>query len=478
MPNDARTAWRTTLGQLALVLALAVGIGFAIGQLWPSLAIAAVVVLVWHYWKLRQVLSRLTARQRSAPPEGIGIWSELDRLLYRSQDETRGRNRRLVEMLRAYRAIATALPDGVVLVERNSQRIQWFNESAGSLLGLHYPRDNGAPLGERLQPLPIAHWLSGGRHAEPLLDVASPVRADIRLSLRLIPYSDDLWLLVARDVSKLMRLEHMRRDFVANVSHELRTPLTVVHGYLDMLDPAEQPEWAPMLTEMQRQSQRMTQLVEDLLTLSRLEVQEALPDEHVAMAPMLTTLKREAEALSKQRHTITIEDTVNMDLWGSTKELHSAFSNLVSNATRYTPAGGSISIRFAPDADGVALSVEDTGYGIPASHLPRITERFYRVSTSRSRESGGTGLGLSIVKHVLNLHQARLDIDSEVGRGSRFACHFGRERLRSREHGDGHGDEHREERLHHRDGNAALAAPATDTHSAIGGIRHPRDYRE
>ena len=468
MPNDARTAWRTTLGQLALVLALAIGLGLAIDRLWPSLAIAAVAVLVWHYWKLWQVLSRLTARQRSAPPEGVGIWSELDRLLYRSQDETRGRNRRLVDMLRAYRAIATALPDGVVLVDRNSQRIQWFNESAGSLLGLYYPRDNGALLGERLQPLPIAHWLSGGRYAEPLLDVASPVRADIRLTLRLIPYSDDLWLLVARDVSKLMRLEHMRRDFVANVSHELRTPLTVVHGYLDMLDPAEQPEWAPMLTEMQRQSQRMTQLVEDLLTLSRLEVQEALPDEHVAMAPMLTTLKREAEALSKQRHTITIEDAIHMDLWGSTKELHSAFSNLVSNATRYTPAGGSIAIRFAADGDGVVLSVEDTGYGIPASHLPRITERFYRVSTSRSRESGGTGLGLSIVKHVLNLHQARLDIDSEVGRGSRFACHFGRERLRSREHGD--------------DDNSPLATQ-TNTLSVTGGTRHDhetiaQDYRE
>ncbi len=468
MPNDARTAWRTTLSQLALVLALAVALGFAFDQLWPSLVVAAAAVLLWHYWKLRQVLSRLTARQRSVPPKGSGIWNELDRLLYRSQDETRVRNRRLVDMLRAYRAIATALPDGVVLVDRNSQRIQWFNESAGSLLGLHYPRDNGAPLGECLQPLPIANWLSGGRYAEPLLDVASPVRADVRLSLRLIPYSDDLWLLVARDVSKLMRLEHMRRDFVANVSHELRTPLTVVHGYLDMLDPAEQPEWAPMLTEMQRQSQRMTQLVEDLLTLSRLEVQEALPDEHVAMAPMLTTLKREAEALSKQRHTITIEDTANVDLWGSTKELHSAFSNLVSNATRYTPGGGSISIRFAPDADGVVLSVEDTGYGIPESHLPRITERFYRVSTSRSRESGGTGLGLSIVKHVLNLHQARLDIDSEVGRGSRFACHFGRERLRIREHGDDEGSVFAVSS----DSHSARGTAPSDSHSANDGIRH------
>ncbi|MBP6748553.1 MAG: phosphate regulon sensor histidine kinase PhoR [Xanthomonadaceae bacterium] len=433
MANDTRTAWRNTLTQLALAMGLALVLGLAVGRVWPALAIAAIGVLIWHYWKLRQVLSRLTARQRVAPPDGDGIWNELDRLLHRSQDELRGRNRRLVEMLRAYRAIATALPDGVVLVDRNSQRIQWFNEAATTLLGLQHPRDHGAPLGERLQPLPIAHWLSGGRYAEPLLDVVSPARTDLRLSLRLIPYSDELWLLVARDVSKLMRLEQMRRDFVANVSHELRTPLTVVHGYLDMLDPAEQPEWAPMLTEMQRQSQRMTQLVEDLLTLSRLEAQDALPEEHVAMTPLLATLEREARALSKQRHVVSIEDTAGVDLWGSVKELHSAFSNLVSNATRYTPAGGRIAIRFERDADeGATLSVEDTGYGIPASHLPRITERFYRVSTSRSRESGGTGLGLSIVKHVLNLHQARLEIDSEVGRGSRFSCHFGRERVRSR----------------------------------------------
>ena len=436
MPNDARSAWLRTLGQLGLVLtaALALALGFAVGQPWPVLTFAALGVVAWHYWKLRSVLLRLTARQRQSPPTGDGVWNQLDRLLHRRQEEVRGRKRRLIAMLRAYRAAATAMPDAVVVVERNSQRIQWFNEAATRLLGLRYPRDLGASLGDRLQPLPVAHWLAAGRHAEPLTDTPSPVHPDLRLSLRLIPYSDELWLLVARDVSKMMRLEQMRRDFVANVSHELRTPLTVVHGYLDMLDPEEKPDWAPMLGEMQRQSQRMTQLVEDLLMLSRLEAQEELPEETVGMVSMLASLRREAEALSQRRHTVTVEDAAGVDLWGSTKELHSAFSNLVSNAIRYTPAGGQIRIRFLPERDGgVSLAVEDTGYGIPASHLPRITERFYRVSTSRSRESGGTGLGLSIVKHVLNLHQARLEIESEVGRGSRFACRFGRERIRARE---------------------------------------------
>src|SRR5690606_4433168 len=203
---------------------------------------------------------------------------------------------------------------------------------------------------------------------------------------------------------------------------------------LEMLDPEDHPDWAPMLAEMQRQSQRMTQLVEDLLTLSRLEARDALPEEPVAMAPMLATLRREAEALSQGRHRIEVEDEAGVDLLGSVRELHSAFSNLVANAIRYTPAGGEVAVRFARDAGGGAvLSVRDTGYGIPAAHLPRITERFYRVSTSRSRESGGTGLGLAIAKHVLGLHGASLDIASEVGKGSTFACRFGPARVLARD---------------------------------------------
>jgi len=433
MPPRAHSAWLRTLGQLALILAAAAVLGLVIGYPWPVITIAALGVVAWHYWRLRNVLLRLTARQRLKPPLGEGIWNELDRLLHRSQSEMRARKKRLIDMLRAYRAAAAAMPDAIVVVERNSQRIQWFNHSANSLLQLRYPRDIGAPLAQRLQPLQLSHWLASGRNAETL-EIASPWNPAVTLSLRLIPYSDDLWMLVVRDVSRLLQLEQMRRDFVANVSHELRTPLTVVHGYLDMLDPDEHPDWAPMLAEMQRQSQRMTQLVEDLLMLSRLESQDSLPaEETVAMAPMIATLRREAVALSQGRHEVVVEDSAGVDLWGSNKELHSAFSNLVSNAVRYTPAGGTIRIRFRPEDKGAVLEVIDSGYGIPAAHLPRITERFYRVSTSRSRESGGTGLGLSIVKHVLNLHQARLEITSEVGRGSTFSCHFGADRVRPRD---------------------------------------------
>ena len=230
-----------------------------------------------------------------------------------------------------------------------------------------------------------------------------------------------------------MRVEQMRRDFVANVSHELRTPLTVVHGYLEMLDEGDDPQWAPILEEMRRQSLRMTRLVEDLLTLSRLDAREGLQDEVVAMAPLLASLVREAEALSQGRHHIVLEDSAQVDLRGANKELHSAFSNLVSNAVRYTPDGGTITLRFErAAAGGVHLGVHDTGHGIPAVHLPRLTERFYRVSNSRSRESGGTGLGLAIVKHILGLHGARLCITSELNKGSQFVCCFDADRVLAR----------------------------------------------
>jgi two-component system phosphate regulon sensor histidine kinase PhoR len=432
MPRQFRSAWLKTLATVAALLLLAGLLGALIGHVGLTVAAAALGILAWHYWRLRQVLLRLTARQRWETTNGNGVWNELDRLLYRNQQEMRARKRRLLQMLRSYRAAAAALPDAVVVVDRNTQRVQWFNEAATTLLGLQHPHDMGAALVERLQPLPLAHWLAGGRNAEPILDANSPVDPGIRLHLRLIPYSDHHWLLVARDVTKLLHLEQVRRDFVANVSHELRTPLTVVHGYLDMMEPEDFPGTGPMLMEMRKQSQRMAQLVEDLLTLSRLESQQHTELETVAMTPMLVSLRREAEAHSQGRHTIRIEDNAGVDLAGSNKELHSAFSNLVTNAVRYTPAGGRITLSFARENGGAVLAVTDTGYGIPASHLPRLTERFYRVSSSRSRESGGTGLGLSIVKHILGLHQARLEIRSEVGQGSTFACHFDAEHVRPR----------------------------------------------
>lgn len=425
-----RLAWRQSALRMVLLYAVAVAVGLLSGQLAWSLLVATLLVATRAYWRLLRVMRFLDWRQQLRTVHGQGLWAALETLVHRRQTETRARARRLVGLLRAYRQAASAMPDGALIIDRRDHHLIWFNKAARRLLGLQYPQSLGSSLPSLLGDESIALWLDTENSEEALADFPSPLNADVRLSLRRLRYSSDQWLLTVRDVSQLVRLEQVRRDFVANVSHELRTPLTVIHGYLDMMEPAENPEWAPMVAEMRKQSLRMTVLLEDLLTLSRLEAGDHLGDDVVPMEPMLVTLGREAEALSQGRHHIIVDDQARCDLIGAPRELHSAFSNLVSNAVRYTPAGGNIGIRFVRNDDGgAALVVTDTGYGIPRQHVPRITERFYRVSTSRSRETGGTGLGLSIVKHVLGLHQAHLAIESEVGSGSRFACVFGRERV-------------------------------------------------
>ncbi len=337
------------------------------------------------------------------------------------------RSRRIASSLRDLRNAASHLPDAVVLLDQQ-QQVRWFNHAAESLLGLRRPRDRGVLLHQRLASSDLSGWLQDGA-LEPINDVMAPGHPESQLNVSMLPFGRRQHLLLARDISHLNRLEQIRRDFVANVSHELRTPLTVIHGYLELIDPEDVPELAPVLGEMRAQSKRMGQIVEDLLTLSRLETQHQVADERVPMASLLATVRKEAEALSQGRHQIALESTAEADLLGSPKDLHSALSNLVSNAVRYTPIGGSITIRWRRTPLGAAYSVSDTGFGIPASHLARLTERFYRISSSRSRDSGGTGLGLSIVKHVLNLHQAQLQIESTPGVGSTFSCHFSNARL-------------------------------------------------
>ncbi|MCK7592589.1 phosphate regulon sensor histidine kinase PhoR [Pseudomarimonas salicorniae] len=426
-------AWQHSLWRLAGWLLLCAVAGGVFGRPLAGLSLGLAGALGWHYWQIHRLLRQLGSRRAIASPEGWGVFSEIQAQLFRRQRESRQRKRRLQSLLHAFREAAAALPDGVLVVSRRDGRIAWFNESATRLLGLRHPDDLGARLTHLLRAPRVVEWLSGDA-SEPLIDLPSPVDPQRRLLLRLADYTSEQKLLIARDVSKLMQLEQVRRDFVANVSHELRTPLTVIHGYLDMLDGEDNPELAGLLDEMRSQSARMNRIVEDLLTLSRLESMDRVPSERVPMQPLLQALRRDAEALSSGRHRISLDEHCPCDLLGSSKELQSAFSNLVSNAVRYTPAGGEVRIRFAREADGGArLSVSDSGPGIAPQHLPRITERFYRVSNSRSRDTGGTGLGLAIVKHALNLHHARLEIESELGRGSTFSCVFAPEQVAAQE---------------------------------------------
>ncbi|MEO5558367.1 MAG: phosphate regulon sensor histidine kinase PhoR [Dokdonella sp.] len=427
MPLRLNRVWRSSGWRFVVLILFALALGSWLRAVAQTLLVLASGVIVFGIFKLIRLDRLLTSRQHLPASDGSGIWDEIQNLVRHRQRDGREDKRRLLRQLRAFRDAAAAMPDAVVALDLD-RRIEWFNTAAGDLMGLKYPQDIGGHLTNIVRAPRFAEWLRIDG-AEPLNDLASPTDENLRLSLRLIRYADDRALLVARDVSQLVRLEQVRRDFVANVSHELRTPLTVVHGYLDMIEPEQIPEYEPILHELRNQSRRMTQIVEDLLTLSRLEAQNDLPLERISLRSLLEALRREAAALSQGQHEIVTELRGRHDLSGSPNELHSAFSNLVTNAVRYTPAGGRITLRWESSDDGARLSVIDTGHGISPQHLPRLTERFYRVSTSRSRDTGGTGLGLSIVKHVLQLHHAHLDISSELSVGSTFACVFDAQHL-------------------------------------------------
>jgi two-component system phosphate regulon sensor histidine kinase PhoR len=312
----------------------------------------------------------------------------------------------------------------VVILDRDN-RIEWSNPTAAHHLGIDARRDLGQPVVNLLRHPDFVSFLASGDFSQPLM-----LRArDTTLSLRLIEFGEEQKLLNSRDVTADERIDTMRRDFVANVSHELKTPVTVLSGFVETLSdesfpmsPAQRGRYLAMMAE---QARRMQRLVEDLLTLSALESSATPADEQpIDVRAFLEQLADEARALSAGRH--RVESTVHDDsrLLGSAAELHSAFSNLVSNAVRYTPDGGTVRLAWRIGEAGGVFSVSDSGIGIEARHIPRLTERFYRVDSGRSRESGGTGLGLAIVKHALTRHQAVLDVLSEPGRGSTFSAVF------------------------------------------------------
>jgi two-component system phosphate regulon sensor histidine kinase PhoR len=418
-----------TLRFLGLLIA-ALAVGALVGH---TLALLTLVLFLYSIYALYVFGSISRWHQHTPnqpPPEGRSSWFDLTEQMYRQSRAEHRHKRRLLRILRAFREAAAALPDGVVILDEK-RRVQWLNESAAQLMRMQSPRDRGKYMDDFL-PTTARSWLLTKNSTEPLWDVPAPHNEHIRLSLRLIQYGDHQSLLVIRDISRLLRLEQVRQSFVANVSHELRTPLTVLHGYLDMMQADElPPPWDNAVIELRRQSQRMMQIVDDLLTLSKIEAQTEVVPEIVDMSAMLSTLAREAQILSQGRHTIVVQCEYKGNLQGSPQQLYSAFSNLVSNAVRYTPANGHIRITWRLRSDHACFEVQDNGYGIPTEHLPRITERFYRVSTSRSRDLGGTGLGLAIVKHVLNVYQAGLEIESKPGIGSTFVCAFHKKHTRT-----------------------------------------------
>jgi two-component system phosphate regulon sensor histidine kinase PhoR len=404
--------------------------------LWPVLGgvkaliaycVLLLLLLAHHILHLSQLYRWLPAAASQTVPEGSGAWEEIFAGLARLMRRQTHIESRLSAALTRFQQAGAALPEGVVVLDE-ADRIVWCNPRAEVYFGLDSQRDRGQQITYLIRQPQFVQYLEAGRFSEPLVLRLNRSDTELILSIQLVPYGDSEKLLLSRDITRWERLETTRRDFVANVSHELRTPLTVLNGFLETL--ADMPEPDPEMTRrslalMIEQTTRMHRLVEDLLTLSKLEsAQTPLREEVVDIGELARTLYRDAVALSAGRHRITLRIESEVGLTGSAEELRSALGNLISNAVRYTPEGGEIEILWTQRNGMPTFAVRDTGIGIEPQHIPRLTERFYRVDRSRSRSTGGTGLGLAIVKHVLSRHQAHLEIESELSRGSTFSAVF------------------------------------------------------
>jgi len=430
-----QNALRIEIGRLLAIAAIAFLLGLFFGQAETFVLFALLGYVLWHIYHVWLLARWLSKDKKYTPPLATGIWGAIFDEIYRLLKRQRKRNKRFTDLLHRFRESTNAMPDGVVILQWDGE-IEWWNTNGGEWLGLVYPQDIDQRITNLIR-LPDFTKFWDEAKEDDSIEINGPINSQQRLRVRLIPYGKKQKLLLLSDITVFSSVENMRRDFIANISHELRTPLTVINGYLESMT-AEPPQqaadekdlWELSTQRMQQQVQRMSRLVEDLLVLSRLETPGGNKPEKIVEVPqLLFALEDEAKLISHGRHQIITDIDRNLMLRGSSRDLDSLFRNLVINAINYTPSSGAIRIRWYLDGEQPCFEVDDTGVGIAQHHIPRLTERFYRIDAARSRETGGSGLGLAIVKHVLQRHNATLQIDSEVGRGSTFRCLFPKETL-------------------------------------------------
>jgi len=417
------------LARLGAAVLAGLAVGALLGRPFAGIAFALAAALAWQLMNLFWLDAWLRDRANRSPPDVSGVWGDVVSQVVRLHRRKRFHKQRLLELFRELRRSTAAMPDGVIIL--NAQwEIVWFNRMAGRLLGLRRRVDDGMALTNLVREPALARYLHAAEFAEPQVIARGEPR--VHLSFQVVPYGREQRLMLVRDVSRQVALESMRKDFVANASHELRSPLTVVTGYLETLLQDEQldPALRAPLSEMQRQTRRMNGIVSDLLDLSKLDADDReVEGEPIDVVALCAVLRK--DILARPSHPeVQLEMASSARLSGNAAEIHSAFSNLADNAAKYTPASGRVRLSWQLDADGSArFSVEDTGPGIAPEHLPRLTERFYRVDEGRSRDAGGSGLGLAIVKHVMQHHGATLEVQSTPGVGSRFSCVFPQRRV-------------------------------------------------
>ena len=418
----------------ACVAAVTLVVWAAAGPRWALgiLALGACAVVGFHLWHLDRLSRWASGPLDAAVPEGRGCWANVFSALHRRTRVRKAYQRDLSQTIERFQSAAAAVPDGMVVLDA-ANRIRWMNPKAAEQLNVDVARDIGQPLANFVRQPEFVRYLEAGDYSEAVI-IEGQRESSQTLSLQIVPFGADERRLISHDITRIEATARMRRDFIANVSHELKTPLTVVAGFLETiqeldLEPSQRDRYFELMRE---QTANMRRLVDDLLTLSALESdQGARPETRFPVVALLLEVSADAKALSGHRHAIVVDAGVPATVLGSRDELRSAFGNLVSNAVRYTPEGGTITLGWSVGDDGQGrFSVTDTGIGIAPEHIPRLTERFYRVDRSRSRATGGTGLGLAIVKHVLLRHQATLDVTSVPGEGSTFAVLLPAERVR------------------------------------------------
>ena len=430
-------AWRSELRKQVLILVSVCLVGYSIGQFLPALLLLLVCYVLFNLVQLHRLtkwLAKDHASDRSAPPEGFGLWGGVFDGIYRLQKQERRASAYLENIVNKAQESSAALEMAIIMVDRNNN-LDWWNKATESLLGLRYPEDRRLPVTNLIRDPAFTAYFGRNVYDEPL-HINAPGDSGKRLEIQIALFGENERLIIVRDISQLHRLELMRKDFVGNVSHELGTPITVIKGYLEaILDNIQDLDgkWEKPVIQMHQQSSRMENIVKDLLALSALETgTPSRKQSSFALIQLLSEIVNDARQIfAQQDHQFSLSCDENIKFIGDRGELYSAIANLVSNAAKYTPHQGRIEIRIRLSEDFLEAHVEDNGPGIEAQHLPRLTERFYRVDVSRSSETGGTGLGLAIVKHIVNRHDGELTVSSEVGKGSCFTCRFPLSRVKT-----------------------------------------------
>ncbi|MEO9654197.1 phosphate regulon sensor histidine kinase PhoR [Marinomonas sp.] len=428
-----KTIWRNTILRWLIGLVACITIGLVLGHLLAVVLLYVLGTLYWQFYQLYTFHHWLRHSGRKAPPETTGIWGEVFDSVYRLQKKQRKSKRRMRQALTRIESSTAALKEGVIMAD-NQGNLEWWNNSAAHFLGLMRPVDRGQAITNIVRNPDFFRYFSQKRFGEPLV-IKSPAKNGVYLEIQTTLYDKNDHLIFIRDVTRLHLLEQMRKDFVANASHELKTPLTVIKGYLETLSMFKDSLPASMqkgIVNMSEQSERMEHLIEDLLLLSRLESNDKREvDQWLKVSDLIQAIQKMASPILTDQHQLTFDIPEDARLYGSYKELYSAFSNLVVNAIKYSPDGGKISVLWEVNEFSGIFSVQDTGLGIEPRYIPRLTERFFRVDKGRGSKTGGTGLGLAIVKHVLLHHDAKLQIRSQPGFGSTFSCHFPASRIRT-----------------------------------------------